>query len=158
MSSRLQWVKTHNVYRGELPFLDLLDDRLEESLGLAAHHGGPWQVTKYQEGDQYQLHTDCVFEPSAAPTDSKENDEPKKSQVQGFKRMATVLIYLSEMEPHQGGETEFPRMDFMVQPKLGKAVVWRNLDEDGNCNPLTEHVARPVLAGGSKIIMQRWYV
>ena len=27
MSSRLQWVKTHNVYRGELPFLDLLDDR-----------------------------------------------------------------------------------------------------------------------------------
>lgn len=157
MSSRLQWVKTHNVYRGELPFLDLLDDRLEESLGLAAHHGGPWQVTKYQEGDQYQLHTDCVIEPSAAPTDSKEDDEPKKSQVQGFKRMATVLIYLSEMEPHQGGETEFPRMGFMVQPKLGKAVVWRNLDEDGNCNPLTEHVARPVFAGGSKIIMQRWY-
>lgn len=40
--------------------------------------------------------------------------EYQESRVRGFKRMATVLIYLSDVEADQGGETEFTRMNFMV--------------------------------------------
>jgi hypothetical protein len=56
-SGAVSWVRTHNVYRGQLPFLDQLDERLEQSLGLAAVHGGSWQITSYDHGERCDAHT-----------------------------------------------------------------------------------------------------
>jgi hypothetical protein len=143
-SGAVRWVRTHNIYRGQLPFLDELDERLEQSLGLAAVHGGAWQITSYDHGEQYESHLDCVVEEEDAETAAGSK----------FKRMVTALVFLTDVE--EGGETEFTNMGFKVKPQRGKAVIWRNLDEDGNCNPLTLHSANPVIKG-RKVIMQRWY-
>jgi len=137
-SGKLRWSRTHNIYRGELPLLDEIDYRLEKGLGLAAAHGAGWQITSYDQQEGYTKHTDCVVGDS----------------VSVFKRIATVLIYLTDVE--EGGETVFDRMNVKVKPGFGKAVVWRNLDSEGECNILTEHTAKPVVKG-RKVIMQRWY-
>ena len=46
-----------------------------------------------------------------------------------------------------GGETEFPLLSLKVRPEAGMAIVWSNLDENGQCDPLTEHASVPLKSG-----------
>jgi hypothetical protein len=41
-------------------------------------------------------------------------------------------------------------MGLTLQPKLGRAVVWRNLDNEGTCTTLTEHRAEPITTPGAR--------
>ena len=137
------------AYSSSLTFLtgshraiDSIAKRIEQELGLLDAHGAPWQITKYTGRAAYTGHTDCPL--NAADTNFK------------MDRIATVLIYLTNTK---GGKTSFTHFaNTAVQPVVGKAVAWRNLDHSGECMPFTEHEALPLEDGsGEKIILQRWY-
>lgn len=85
----------------------------------------------------YKKHTDCI-----------ENSSDKRD------RMATVIVYLDTVE--KGGETRFPELGISVRPRKGRALVWNNMDRDGNCDSMSAHVANSV-SNGKKYILQRWY-
>ena len=62
-------------------------------------------------------------------------------------RILTVLLYLNEVEA--GGGTEFPDLDVVVQPKVGRVAVWPHvLNEAVNTRDVrTVHASLPVEAG-----------
>jgi len=95
-------------------------------------------VTRYQAGEYYKGHED--FFP-------------------GFHgdRLYTILIYLNDLEPDQGGNTTFERLGISVRPKLGRAVSWTNRNPDGTGHPETRHEAMPVAEGAVKWAIQLWY-
>lgn len=112
--------------------------------------GGKWLLTTYKPGAGYQRHVDCGF----------------------TSRVSTVLVYLSTLSRAEGGRTVFPRLklhepnlegggkeELGVEPNVGRALVWRNLREDGVCDSMTTHAAEPVAADATatKVIVQRWY-
>jgi hypothetical protein len=95
-------------------------------------------VTRYREGEYYKAHQDFYA---------------------GFDgdRLYTVLIYLNDLEPDQGGTTVFSKLNIGVKPKLGRAVVWTNTNPDGSNHEETSHEAMPVTNGGEKWAIQLWF-
>ena len=59
----------------------------------------------------------------------------------------TIYLYLNDVEA--GGETNFPRLDLTVQPKVGRALVWPSVfDENPHAADYrTQHQALPVKEG-----------
>ena len=138
----IRYSRTHNVYRGESALLDEIEERIEGGLGLAAAHGAKWQITSYDHGEGYAAHTDCVVGESVGGS--------------SFDRVATVLVYLTDVA--QGGETSFTKIKpaVSVTPKAGRMLLWRNTNAEGECDRMTAHRSETV-AKGRKIIAQRWY-
>lgn len=95
-------------------------------------------VTRYREGEYYKAHKDFY---------------------EGFDgdRLYTVLIYLNDLEEHQGGGTVFEKLNIGVKPKLGRAVIWTNTNPDGSKHQETVHEALPVSNGGEKWCVQLWF-
>ncbi len=93
----------------------------------------PLTLLRYGIGDQYRPHRDYFF-PSA----------PQLMQP-GGQRHSTVCVYLNVVQ--QGGETVFPDRGVTVQPRRGRAVMFRNLHADGSPDPNSLHAGMPVLAG-----------
>jgi prolyl 4-hydroxylase len=106
-------------------------------LGLPFSNVEAVYVTRYLEGEYYKAHEDFY---------------------KGFDgdRLYTVLIYLCDLEPHQGGGTIFEKLNIGVKPKLGRAVIWTNTNPDGSHHPETRHEALPVTNGGEKWVIQLW--
>jgi hypothetical protein len=61
------------------------------------------------------------------------------------KRKLTCLLYLTE--DFSGGETYFPEVDFSVTPKVGRLLVFENLNEHNNVIPQSFHQGSPILDG-----------
>lgn len=123
---------------------DLNPELLPIALRAAALTGLPYThleavyVTRYQEGGHYNEHVDY-------------GDD------YNIDRFYTVLLYLNDMDPAHGGATAFPRLNIQVQPKLGRAVSWTNLNPDRSPHYETTHAALPVKAGGEKWAIQFWF-
>lgn len=94
-------------------------------------HFEPFQLVRYRPGEEFKKHSDCF------------------SNLQGAasQRFETFFIYLSTLEPDQGGCTVFPNLSLKFQPKLGTAVHWMNLDSDGNPSSLLDHYGEKVHYG-----------
>lgn len=43
-----------------------------------------------------------------------------------------------------------------VSPKEGRALVWNNMNDDGECETLSEHSANIVEDKQGKFVLQRW--
>ena len=50
-----------------------------------------------------------------------------------------MLVYLTDLDPCDGGRTIFPDLDIRVSPKTGTAVFWRNCLDDGTLLPNSLH-------------------
>jgi hypothetical protein len=101
----------------------------------------PLAMIRYQPGQEYKPHYDWF------------NDEEIGSQ-----REWTVLIYLNDVEPGDGGETAFVSTGttpLLVQPKAGRAVIWRNLLPSGFVDTNTMHAGLPPKRG-SKYAINVW--
>eukprot|EP00040_Diaphanoeca_grandis_P013132 m.66378 g.66378 ORF g.66378 m.66378 type:complete len:348 (+) comp23681_c0_seq1:112-1155(+) len=126
--------------RGDVPLVDSLEQRAYEQLGLHPMHAYHGQVVHYPPTAGYKLHTDCHYR-----TDRFANN-----------RAISSLVYLESHVDGGGGETVFPRIEVTVAPEKGMAIVWNNLDDNGNCDARTQHASKP-LTSGKKAIFQRWY-
>ena len=126
-----------NPFHGNPAVLPLLY-RAGMLLGLPFQNVETVYVTRYREGEYYKAHED--FYP-------------------GFDgdRLYTVLIYLNDMGPDQGGGTVFDKLNIGVKPKLGRAVIWTNTNPDGSHHSETRHEAMPVSNGGEKWVIQLWF-
>jgi prolyl 4-hydroxylase len=107
-------------------------------VGVPYTHLEAVYVTRYQEGGRYNEHVDYGDHFSVD-------------------RLYTVLLYLNDLPEDQGGGTAFPRLNIKVQPKLGRAVSWTNMNPDGSAHVETSHAALPVLNGGEKWTIQFWF-
>jgi hypothetical protein len=68
-------------------------------------------------------------------------------------RATTVLIYLNE--GYEGGETEFPELDWRFKGKPGDALVFWNLTPAGEPDQRTQHAGLPPTSG-EKWLYSKW--
>jgi len=104
------------------------------------------QVVRYQPGGFFTPHYDaCVG--------SKEfchrMDKPHGP------RYITVLLYLSDGDTTTGGETVFPRIGQSVTPKVGRVVIFYNINKQRSIIEEALHGGQPVRRG-EKWIANQW--
>ena len=124
-----------------MSFIPTIDDvgirvmqlRMSTLAGVELANCEELALLNYGIGDQYRPHRDYFF-PSA----------PELAQP-GGQRHSTVCVYLNVVQ--EGGETVFPDRDVTVRPSRGRAVMFRNLHDDGSADPNSLHAGMPVLAG-----------
>jgi prolyl 4-hydroxylase len=127
------------------PLIMEVDRRIADLLGIDRIHGEPLQGQRYQEGQRFREHADFFY-----------IDEPYWAEYEphGGQRTWTAMIYLNE--PGAGGATRFKLLDFQVEPKVGRILIWNNMALDGGPNPWTLHEGMPV-ESGTKYIVTKWY-
>ena len=126
------------VYADESPILESIQTRLEDTFGLRRANAGTWQHLFYSAENEavYKQHTDCVGGGGRN------------------RRAFTVLLYLNDAD---GGETVFPEVHLTIQPRRGRVVVFRSVDEEGACMNKSAHMAAK-LNSGSKSLIMMWYM
>ncbi|XP_023033429.2 prolyl 4-hydroxylase subunit alpha-2 [Drosophila willistoni] len=68
-------------------------------------------------------------------------------------RVASVIFYAGDVT--EGGATNFPRNQLVVQPKKGSALFWYNKFDDGSPDPRSLHSICPVVVG-SRWTITKW--
>ena len=135
--------KTCDLGNIESKFMSDIDRKICDFIGINSTYGETLQGQHYLKGDEFKVHTDYFEEEQL-----KEYDKGRGQ------RTYTFMIYLNE--DLQGGETEFPELNSIFEPKIGKALIWNNLNEDGSINRNTMHQAHPV-THGEKTIITKWF-
>uniref|UniRef100_A0A7S0WXR7 Fe2OG dioxygenase domain-containing protein n=1 Tax=Chlamydomonas leiostraca TaxID=1034604 RepID=A0A7S0WXR7_9CHLO len=130
------------------PTIARVMERVAQWVHLPPVHAEDMQVLRYGVGQKYGAHMDSLIDESP--------------------RMATVLIYLADTE--EGGETAFPDRSEWVspasaaqagagafsecahgsvafKPKLGDALLFFSIKEDGTHEPASLHTGCPVVKG-----------
>lgn len=98
----------------------------------------------YAPGEEFAPHFD-YFDPSV-PAYGREI-------VQHGQRIATFLVYLND--DYDGGETEFPRLGLKHRARKGDALLFWNVTENGQPDPMSFHAGRPPTRG-EKWIVSQW--
>jgi len=91
------------------PLVESLTYRAATLFGLPVSHAEIFSLTRYQHGEYYKGHFD--------------HDGSMKAD-----RLYTLLIYLNGLTPEEGGGTCFEKLNLVVQPVCGRAIVWNNSD------------------------------
>lgn len=97
-----------------------------------------WNVIKYEEGEQFKLHTDCWDHVRGTGSNQ---------------RVMTALIVLQQA--NEGGETVMPNLGMSVRPPPGFMLVWGNT-ENGVCSNMMLHGGMPPV-NGTKLVMTKWF-
>lgn len=137
LARTVPWSSSATVHRGEAALADAIEGRLERTFGLPALHAHSLQLLSYEEGVDYQNHTDCL----------------EGHDITETPRAATFLTFLSDVE---GGATSFRELGIQVEPKKGRAIVFFSGGPDGRCDPLSTHASEAVRIG-KKFIAQKWF-
>lgn len=123
--------------------LQMVNLRVAAAVGVPLSNQEPTNVLHYRPGEEYESHFDFIT-PSEANT--------AELAVTG-QRTTTVLIYLND--GYQGGETEFPKLDWRYKGKAGDALVFWNTTPDGEPDARALHAGLP-LTQGEKWIYSKW--
>jgi len=114
----------------ENKIINLLDINNEKLEGL--------QITKYDKNDFYQLHHDY------------------NTNIINIRKYS-VIIYLNNLLPGDGGETHFPLYNTKITPKKGRIVYFDDLLSHNKMeNHLTIHESLPILNETTKYILSTW--
>jgi prolyl 4-hydroxylase len=132
------------LQRGESELIARIEARLAAVTRWPAENGEGLQLLQYEKGNEYRPHYDW-FDAS--------RPGPRKHLERGGQRVATIIMYLSDVE--EGGGTSFPNIGLQVQPKKGCAVFFANTDAYRMPDPQTLHAGEPV-ARGVKFIATKW--
>ncbi|KAL8246863.1 hypothetical protein R6Q59_008079 [Mikania micrantha] len=138
------------LHRGQDETVRAIEKRISDFTFLPIEHGEGLQVLHYEEGQKYEPHYDYFLD--------------EFNTKNGGQRMATVLMYLSDVE--EGGETVFPsakgnisavpwwdelsecgKEGLSVKPKLGDALLFWSLRPDATPDPSSLHGGCPVIKG-----------
>jgi prolyl 4-hydroxylase len=136
---------TADLRETETPFIIDINKRICNFLSIGYRFGEPTQLQHYAVGQQFKDHTD-FFEPYS--------DDYYKFGKKAGNRTWTFMIYLNHVQ--EGGGTHFVKLDKMVKPTKGLAVVWNNQYKDGKFNYDTLHAGLPVIRG-EKYIITKWF-
>ena len=127
------------------PFVDGIDRRICELMGMKPRQGETLQGQRYAVGQQFKGHHD-YFHVSEIYWQSEKK--------RGGQRSWTAMIYLDE--PESGGETLFSAAGLKVTPRTAMLLAWNNMDRKGEPNPYALHESMPVTAG-RKNIVTKWF-
>jgi hypothetical protein len=122
------------------PFLNGLYELIAKKFKFRTSQFEYFQCVKYNGGDFFDYHHDVLKKDA-------NGDEKLKT------RRYTLLIYLNDS--FKGGETAFPLLGIRVRPKSGCAILFENLQEDGNILKESLHAGLPVLEG-TKYALNLW--
>ena len=108
--------------------------RLAKVTGTSVLHGESLSVLRYAPGQEFKPHFDAI---------------PKARN----NRVKTVLMYLND--GYGGGQTSFPALGLVIEPRAGDALVFDGVKADGSVHPLSRHAGLPV-SRGTKWMATRW--
>lgn len=114
--------------------VEALNRRIAFATRTSPDQGEPLTVLRYQPGQQYRLHHDCL---------------PGEANQRGL----TVICYLNDS--YQGGSTEFPAIGLEFRGEIGDAIVFRNTLANGRADDRSRHAGQPVTQG-EKWVATRW--
>jgi prolyl 4-hydroxylase len=118
----------------------LIERKLVQSGGGVLSHAEDLGILRYGENEEYKPHRDYLFDPKLIGPGT------------AGQRTRTIFCYLNEVA--LGGETEFIHWHERINPKLGRVVVFDNV-QDGKVDPDSVHAGLPVLAG-EKYLATLW--
>ena len=127
------------------PFVDGIDRRICDLMGMKARLGETLQGQRYAVGQQFKGHHDYFH-----VSEIYWQTEKKR----GGQRSWTAMIYLDE--PTSGGETWFSAAGLKVIPRTAMLLAWNNMDKRGVPNPNALHEGMPVTAG-QKNVVTKWF-
>jgi|TARA_B110000208_G_scaffold181659_1_gene232632 prolyl 4-hydroxylase len=128
------------------PLLTQIDNRIQSIIGINPENYEDLQVVNYKPGQLYNAHWDAC--------DPKKDDRCHADSEKGGLRFATFIIYLND--DMEGGHTEFPLVNKVIQPKKGKGVLFFNLDSDlQGRRELSKHAGLPPTKG-EKWMCNKW--
>lgn len=145
ITSNYRTSSTSDLHYFNSPYLNYIDNKIANFLGLYHFLGETLQAQKYSPGQYYKEHCD-YFYPS--------RKEYKTYTEWMGQRTWTFMVYLNDVE--EGGETYFKRLKLNVKPEQGKAIFWNNLYRNGTPNPKTIHEATPPKKGNKYVITKWW--
>ncbi|KAL1824985.1 hypothetical protein DCAR_0313091 [Daucus carota subsp. sativus] len=136
--------------RGRDKTIREIEKRIADFTFLPVEHGEGLQILHYEVGQKYEPHYDYFLD------DFNTNN--------GGQRIATVLMYLSDVE--EGGETVFPNAKgnfsavpwwnelsecgkggLSVKPKMGDALLFWSMKPDATLDPSSLHGGCAVIKG-----------
>ncbi|KZV53826.1 hypothetical protein F511_00092 [Dorcoceras hygrometricum] len=136
--------------RGQDKIVRNIEKRIADFTFIPVEHGEGLQILHYEVGQKYEPHYDYFMD-----------DYNTKN---GGQRVATVLMYLSDVE--EGGETVFPaakgnvssvpwwnelsecgKGGLSVKPKRGDALLFWSMTPDATLDPSSLHGGCPVIKG-----------
>ncbi len=130
----------------DINIVNKIQNRIEEIVSIPKTNYEDMTLTKYYKGGFFKIHHDYV---------------PKEANLKTFNkigpRILTCLIYLTDdiTDDLDGGSTSFNKLKYNIKPKLGRALIWTNVDNNLEKDERTSHEALPVI-DGTKIISQTW--
>jgi prolyl 4-hydroxylase len=127
------------------PLPESLEEYICELLGINNIYAETMQGQRYRRGQEYKAHHDFFHVGERYWLD----EAPR-----GGQRTWTAMIYLNK--PLGGGQTWFPHLDLVIEPDVGKLLVWNNMDASGHPNTNTLHAAMPVNRG-VKHVITKWF-
>jgi prolyl 4-hydroxylase len=137
--------RTAELWDSNLAIVRTIEERICRTVGIRAEYSEGIQVQRYEVGQQFKPHRDC-YEPGT-------QTYQRLAGMRG-NRTWTFMVYLND--GMEGGATRFTEIDQVVDPKLGTALLWNNLLEDGSPNKATLHCGEPVTRG-HKVIITQWF-
>ncbi|WP_338452134.1 2OG-Fe(II) oxygenase [Niallia oryzisoli] len=117
-----------------------IEKRIAELIDYPVEYSESLQVLHYNHGEEYKPHFDFF-------------QENKVDASKGGQRIATLLIYLNDVEA--GGETVFPKLGLSVSPKKGAAIYFHYGNSKGQTDRLSLHSSTPVVMG-DKWVATKW--
>lgn len=136
--------------RGRDKIIRAIEKRIADFTFIPVEHGEGLQVLHYEVGQKYEPHFDYFLD--------------EFNTVNGGQRIATVLMYLSDVE--EGGETVFPsakgnfstvlywnelsecgKGGLSVRPKMGDALLFWSMKPDATLDPSSLHAGCPIIRG-----------
>jgi prolyl 4-hydroxylase len=136
--------------RGRDKTIRTIEKRIADFTFIPVEHGEGLQILHYEVGQKYEPHYDYFLDDF--------------NTVNGGQRMATLLMYLTDVE--EGGETVFPaakgnfssvpwwnelsdcgKKGLSVKPKMGDALLFWSMKPDATLDPSSLHGGCPVIKG-----------
>ncbi|KAK2660791.1 hypothetical protein Ddye_007324 [Dipteronia dyeriana] len=136
--------------RGQDKIISNIEKRIADFTFIPVEHGEALQVLHYEVGQKYEPHFDYFLD--------------EFNTKNGGQRIATVLMYLSDVE--EGGETSFPaakanfssvpwwnelsecgKKGLSLKPKMGDALLFWSMRPDATLDPSSLHGSCPVIRG-----------
>ena len=118
--------------------------RIARAAGVALAALEPPEVLHYSMGEQYRLHVDFLH--PSTPHFAEQLRERGQ-------RIKTFLVYLND--DYEGGHTEFPKAGVKFRGATGEALMFDNVDPDGEADMRTQHAGLPP-TGGEKWLFSQW--